>query len=115
MTIGGAWHAAGCKATYTRPRHVERLCLLCHSLCPPSSLECNSMHLLCYAPAMLSAATLHMEPHTFYTLHPTACKPSGAFFSSCCARCPAGRMGQPTEVAGLVRFLALDPAALCEF
>lgn len=36
---------------------------------------------------------------------------------SACSRAPAppaGRYGQPDEVAGLVRFLALDPAAACE-
>ena len=30
---------------------------------------------------------------------------------SCCCCLPAGRYGQPEEVAGLTRFLAMDPAA----
>lgn len=47
--------------------------------------------------------------HLAYT-HPVLNCPSCASFL-CYLLCAAGRYGQPEEVAGMVRFLALDPAA----
>lgn len=73
----------------------------CTTTCHMSGLSCLS-----YRPAGFEQTVMWLFSCTFAHLHI-------GFVCSVWAHTalPAGRYGQPEEVAGLVKFLALDPAA----
>jgi 3-oxoacyl-[acyl-carrier protein] reductase len=47
----------------------------------------------------------------FYFTYPQSATLGEDFLNEMCSHIPLGRLGKPEEVAGVVRFLALDPAA----
>lgn len=86
-----AWRHGVSGAT---PRHVRWM-----AGCPPFACAAGCTARAVHLPTLL----LHVASNLTAT---TTIATTTVFYSL-----PAGRYGQPEEVAGLVRFLALDPAA----